>query len=89
VLVRTDETTTSVLHPAGSETAATPTSRFVFQLETAPERAPVWEAFLEAELSWVSDACTRDGGRVTCELPAGSSPDELFLSETVIEVTFE
>ncbi|MFC7226285.1 hypothetical protein N0B31_02635 [Salinirubellus salinus] len=89
VLVRTDETTTAVLHPAGTETAATPNSRFVFQLETAPERAPAWETFLEAEFSWVSDACTRDGGRVTCEVPAGSSPDELYLSETVIEVTFE
>jgi hypothetical protein len=89
VLVRTAETTTSVLHPTGTDTAATPSSRFVFQIQTAPERGAVWEAYLEAELSWVSDACTRDGGRVTCELPAASTTDELYLSETVVEVTFD
>ena len=89
VLVRTEETLTTVLHPAGTDTAATPDSRFVFQLETTAARAPAGERYLEDEISWVSDACTRDGGRVTCELSAAESADELFLSETIIDVTFE
>lgn len=89
VLVRTDETGSIALHPSGTDTAATPASRFVFQLETTPARAVAWESYLEGEFSWVSDACTRDGGRVTCELTDSQSMDELFLSETIIEVTFE
>lgn len=89
VLVRTEETVTSVLYPAGTDTAGTPDSRFVFQMETATTRAPVWEQYLEREISWSSDACTRDGGRVTCELPPGSTMEELLLSKTIVDVTFE
>jgi len=89
VLVRTDETGSLALHPVGTDSAATPASRFVFRMETTPARAVAWESYLEGELSWVSDACRRDGGRVTCELTDSQSMDELFLSEIIVTVTFD
>ena len=90
VLVRTEEQARSILYPLGNERADTPNGRLVFWFQTSTERAPAWERYFEAELSWVSDACRNDApGLVYCEVPADDVPNEMFLSETLVLVEFE
>lgn len=90
VLVRTEEQSNSIVYPVGDDRADTPDGRMVFWFETSEVRAPAWERYFEAELSWVSDACRNDApGVVYCEVPTESVPDELFLSENLVFVEFE
>lgn len=72
VLVRTDlALSETVVETAGNYTATTLPLNLT--VETTPERAVVWERYLDAELTdayGVSDPCTRvgaDSGTVACE----------------------
>lgn len=57
-------------------------------METSPDRAAVWEAYLDDEVSaaytGVSDPCSATGGTVTCTF----ATDRLFVTATRVDVTF-
>ncbi|WP_435179148.1 DUF7289 family protein [Halorussus sp. AFM4] len=58
--------------------------RVVYAVETTENRAPRWEASLEEQISWRSDACSVSGGTVTCAFGV----ERLYVTATRVDVSF-
>jgi hypothetical protein len=95
VLVRARETGSKVLHPEGvSEPDLTVGAgdTLTFRFETTPTRAPAWERYFESKIDWTGDdECdvSPGTGRVVCTLEGSEVMEELYVTKSTIEVTFE